>query len=401
MRTTNTKAGIAVELARQAGHALLPRIFLRGSAKARPNVADELDIYRMMAWLVFFNDRERLLLYTLKGLNISERGCYPLGIAVCSMGIGFVCDIMGLDRLAQRYHDRAMRFAEESGNPTALSNAMMGLAWHFAYRVEWDEALENFEGAARLGWDVGDVRVWGSASWGITMLSSTRGEFAVAMDQATKMLATSEASADNVSVRWARLGRGMVLTRIGRPLDGEAELLNCLNASRTASDCQILPQALAELADCLLRQGRTADAANAIAEGRQLVRAKRLRGHHVVALRIAAADVAITGAEESRSGEFAAPLRACDTALKGAEVYRGARPQALRVSGTGLWLGGKREQAAARWRESLAAAEALGAPYEVGLTYREIGVRTADRGEKERGDSIIAALTEAVTQPSG
>ena len=56
------------------------------------------------------------------------------------------------------------------------------------------------------------------------------------------------------------------------------------------------------------------------------------------------------------------------------------------------WLRGKRSTAQKWWRRSLALAEELGQPYDLGMTHLEMGQRLGERAHLERAEAILAEI---------
>jgi hypothetical protein len=101
-------------------------------------------------------------------------------------------------------------------------------------------------------------------------------------------------------------------------------------------------------------------------------------------------------AEQSDSRERIAwqkkAVRACLAALKWSKVLRPTKPEAQRLQGRHEWLKGHTVQAQRWWQKSLAEAEALGMPYEVGLTHLEIGQRLRDNDHLEKAKAIFVQI---------
>ena len=64
----------------------------------------------------------------------------------------------------------------------------------------------------------------------------------------------------------------------------------------------------------------------------------------------------------------------------------------MRLTGSREWLTGKRSAARKSWAKSLAVAESLGACYDIGLTYAEMGKRLRDLTYLERGAKVLAEV---------
>ena len=84
--------------------------------------------------------------------------------------------------------------------------------------------------------------------------------------------------------------------------------------------------------------------------------------------------------------------RACKLALRGGNLFRGSLPQALRLQGTYLWLMQESETAKTLWQRSLSTSRALGADYDTGVTYQEMGRRLSIAEDLDRGEAMLAEI---------
>lgn len=396
-RIRHVKLSIARELAIQTWHAL--RTGKASSFAGTPNVETviEAEIYRMLGWMAYFDDPERLLLYSLLLLNVCERQAHARGVALASSSIGYACDVLGAERFATHYHNQAGRAAERAANPIALATSRLCFAWHHAYGGRWDDALQLFGESAEIAWRAGDLKVWGSAAWGRIVLFCHRGALGDASRMAEWMQAVGLVSAEQVMLRWARLGRGMILARLGKLDQAETELSAALDLARAARDLMLLPHAASELGRCLLTQGRLAEASEILDSADRRVRACHLRGHHVVLMRQAMMELRL--AEARRAGDpggrrraLARARRTGRHALRAAQTYRGALPEALRLRGVWLWEAGRNRDAEECWRQSLDEAEHLGARYESALTLLAAGEHTGKAAQIEGGETLLCEL---------
>ena len=399
-RATSIRRALLREVFIQVAHSLrLP--VTPASASASASAQDRIDMFNMMAWMVLFDCPERLPLYVLASLNEAERHSHAAGIAFGAGALAYGFDTMGFTGLARHYLAKAARSADQSGSPVAQSGVQLCYGWHQAYAGEWNEAGRHYAEAARLGWEVGDIRSFGSAIFGHALIRCHQGRFEEAWKLTQRQLKTGEESADRVAMRSGTLLKGMVLVRLGRLKESEMALRSSLDLTQSAPDFQLLPHVSAELAQCLIKQGRfdEADAVLDVADG--IVRRRGLHGHNVAFLKAAIAESCIAraehvvGADRARSVKLA--RRACKAALKSARVFRGARAQVLRLMGTSLWLDGTERAAREHWRESLAAAEALGAPYEQAQTYFTMGRLTKNSTHVEQGNAILGPLISDVS----
>jgi len=79
-------------------------------------------------------------------------------------------------------------------------------------------------------------------------------------------------------------------------------------------------------------------------------------------------------------------------ALRWAKFLRPAKPEALRLQGRYVWLKANTAQAQSWWAKSLAEAETLGMPYELGPTHLEMGQRLGERTHLAKAEAIFDQL---------
>ena len=218
--------------------------------------------------------------------------------------------------------------------------------WHLAYGGQAMEAVASFAEAAQLGWQCGDLRAYGSAIFGQSLICCQQGRLRDAWGLAKKQVEVGKESADRVAIRTGTLLKGMVLARTGRWSESEAALRDCLSMTESSHDYLLMPVVASELGACLARQNRMADAEAVFAEGGKILVAHGQRGHPVVFLKVAIAQAHALKAERLSAVERAAFIPALreagKAALQATKGFRTSRPQALRISGTGLWLAGQR-----------------------------------------------------------
>jgi class 3 adenylate cyclase/tetratricopeptide (TPR) repeat protein len=398
-RALSTRRALLRELFVQLGHTIKP---FRHSGVAPGSETEQwIAIYQMMAWMVLFDDPKRFLLYVLTILNEAERHSHSLGIALASAWLTFGCTTIGLTPLARYYHRKAVHASERSANPIAVSMARLAYAWHLNYRGAWDEAISCYADAAKVGWEAGDMRSWGSALYGQTLILCRRGSFAEAQTLTEKVLKTAEDSGDRVNIRSGTMSQGMILLRLNLLTDSEDILRSGLTMAEDAPDFLLSPQMAAELGLCLIRQERFKEADRVLDTAEGNIRIRGVRGHGAAILTMAITESRVAKAERALGSNRALYVklaqRACKTALAQASIYRGVRPQALRLSGSCLWLAGREKDAHRRWLKALEAGEALGARYEQAQTYLARGRLTRNAADLQQGNSILSALISSVS----
>jgi len=123
------RTSIVRELLIQLLHRLLPFLFVKKSGQPLdPETSELYRIYEVMGWIDYFMNRERLVLNVITGLNHAERKGSLSGVARGSMGMGLICDTLGIFRPAKFYSKRALFLSKQTDNPVILGLGYLGVA---------------------------------------------------------------------------------------------------------------------------------------------------------------------------------------------------------------------------------------------------------------------------------
>ena len=396
--------GVRLEIARQilqqAGHRLWPRLFLRQTPdhpQPAAAVEERFRIYEAMGWIDYFVDVKRLFLEALMMLNMSERNHYLLGIARGSTGLGLICDLIPAAWLAGRYHRRAIALAEQIQHPLTLGQAYLGLGLHELHALgKWESALEDFRRSAAAYREAGELRQWGAVSTLIAWVLRARGDFTPSLEHSREILRVGQETADPQVWGWGLSALGRTLLHAGALEEAVAHLQKANELFKSVPDDLWVVFTTSNLAECYVRQGKLQEAIDLLEAGLQLSTARGFRGYHVSLPRLPLAEAYLAMAERAEDGETGGWLRkakqACRVALKQGQVTVVAAPSAARFQGTYEWLRGKPSNAQKWWQRSLIMSERLGARYESGMTYLEMGKRMGKREYLERAEAIFTEI---------
>ena len=397
------RLAILGELARQIAHRLLPRLFLREAGPADPLVEEWFHTQEVICWIDYFTNQERFLLEALKGLNLSEEWGRPVGIALNSMGAGVTCDVIAAFRVAGFYHRRGVAAAEQIQHPVAIGTAYLGLAAHEDSLGDWKSALEHCGRAAAAFRDAGHLRGWGVCTTLLAWLFLLRGDFTEVGERSRELIRVGEESSDRHILALGLTLRGTLAQHTG-PLDQAAtDLQQAVELSRAIPDHATVAQASALLGRCYLRQGKLQQAQAMLDEAAQVVSERGLRGMAVVQAPLGLAEASLIAAERAEGADRVEALgkakRACQRAVKQGKLMRSWLPSALRFQGTYEWLRGRPSAGKKSWHGSIAVAEELGARYELGMTWMEMGRRTGERAALERAEVIFIEIGAVLDLP--
>jgi len=400
-----TRAGIrrAIlgQVVRQAGHRLLPALFLRRAALRPPSpVAEErARIYEAMGWIDYFLSVDRLILEALLLLNVSEQHRVLLGVARGAMGLGLICDFIPAFRLAGGYHRRAMAVAEQIRHPLALGLASLGCALHELHTGRWADALAHLARSAALYREAGELRQWGAAASVQAWLLRMRGEFAAALALDREMLRVGVETADPELRGWGLAELGNTLWQVGQVAEAIPPLREARALFQAVPDDRWVVLATGGLGMCSLRLGRLDDALGLLEEGYRIIRARGFTGFLGSVPRGALVEAYLQAAEAAdgpaRRGWLDKADRLVREFLRQGRVDIEAMPAACRLHGTLEWLRGRPRRAERWWRRSVEIAERLGARYDLGLTLLEAGRRTWREVDLRRAEQIFTEIGAA------
>ena len=211
-----------------------------------------------------------------------------------------------------------------------------------------------------------------------------------------EVIRESRDAADHQAWGWGLFMLATTLDQAGALDEAVAKMRQALDLLKSVPDYQVIVFASAILGRCYLRQGNIPQALAVLEEGCQLVVKHRLRGFSCVPVRLHLAQAYLIEAEQAgetaRGEAMKKAKQACKQALRQAKFDRAAQIAAWRIQGTLEWLKGKPKRAQQWWQRSLEAADALGARYELGITYLEMGKFLEDLGYLERAETIFGEL---------
>ncbi len=393
------RLAIFSQIMRQVGHRLLAPLFLRHPAdRPHPPVAEERErIYQALAWIDYFVRVDNVILDSLLMLNVSEQYHFRPGVARGSSVIGLMCNLIPAPRIAAFYHRRAVEMAEQIQHSLAIGLAHFGLGLHQYHTGDaWDEAFEHFKRSAGVYRQAGELRQWGAATGMMAVMSRARGDLAYCRELEEEMLRIGQETSDVQLQAWGEAELGNTLGVVGDVEHAVPHLQRGLELFRAIPDYVWVAFSLAGLGLCYLRLGRVRDAVETLEESNHLIARHGFRGFLGLLPRGGLMDAYLTLAEQSAGQEREAWLRKAGrvgrTFFKQCRVDRYAVMAAYRLQGRLDWLTGRPRAAQRWWRRSLEVAAHLGAQYEQGLTYLEIGRRTGDRTVLEQAERLFSAI---------
>jgi class 3 adenylate cyclase/tetratricopeptide (TPR) repeat protein len=374
----DTRRGVRIAIVREIVRQM--RYRLLGVPRRRPDstvVADRGRIYEVMGWIDYFMDQERVILDSLLLMNTAEYSSDPLRLIKGGTAVGMILDLIRWFPLAESYHRRAVRQAQDIAHPGATAFASLGSGMHEYQLGHTAAAHENFQRAITAYRETGDIHGWGVAATMAAWVLRQTGQLEASLSLSQEIVRAGEETADDQVLAWGLHGLGRTLWHIGTFQEAEAHLKRAVELYQAVPDYPAIAEATSDLAHCWLRHGRVAEAQAVLEECNRTISARGLRGVVCTRPRLALAEAHLAALEArigpSRRLVFRRARRACRAALHQAKTDRQGLPAACRLSGVYWWLRGK-EARAERWcARAVAAANEMGARYELGVTYLEMG----------------------------
>jgi class 3 adenylate cyclase len=389
---------VGIAAARQALHRLLPLpAYRRVSDDADPWMDQLSRIFDTLGWIYFFSDPERVVLDSFRQLNTADRRGHRLAIVRASTGLGFVFDAIPIRRLAGSYHRRAVALSARLENRRSVGIAHLGLAHHQRFQLAaLGDALENYTRAADECRRAGDLRGQMGATLMLAEITAITGEIGASLDHGRQLLEVGDEAGDSQVQGWGHHAVGRTLRIAGALERARAHLERGCELSTGVPDYPALVVARGNLGLSLIESGHVEDARAVLEATEEVVRDRRLRSFASTDMLNALATTYLAAAEhadgDARHELMRNARKACRDLSRQRRLDRAAAPAILRLQGTYHWLRGEHGKAEKLWRQSIASAEALRLPYEVGRTQLEVGVRTSKKAIGTSGRALLNEL---------
>jgi class 3 adenylate cyclase/tetratricopeptide (TPR) repeat protein len=392
------RQAILQELLRQAGHRLLPRLFLkRATAPVSSAFEEEYILHENIGAILAFTNLEGLLLASIRSLNRSERRNFALG-----MGRGFAVLGVTLDLgvqaygIAEAYHRRAFAVAQQAQDLRVTDTALAMFTVHELILGKLDTALDHSMQAAAVSQEAGDLQRWGFNVQLVGMSLNYRSDFARAIQEGATLVRFGQDAGALQLEGWGEMVQGVARNRTGQLDAARAHLERAVDLAMKAPDYYSGIIASGELAWCLAHQGEFAKADQVLENGEQLRAKYKSGGNNYTHLVHGRAETYLLQAEQASPTEkeewLSKAKRACQSVLKQVKAWYPGAPEAMLLQGRYEWLRGKPAAARQWWNKSLAEAERMGMRYEAGRTHLEIGQRLGERTHLETAERIFAEV---------
>jgi len=399
--------GLLVQMVRQLGHRVITRGPRRAEAAERSEIGSAA-YWSMTATTFGHQDALGLAYVGIRATNEAERIPATQTLAQGYSFIAYATGVVGVTRVSERYHQRALAAATAAASPVAaaeveLNRAVMLTAvgrWHQA-AAELTEAAEGFR---QIGSRTDRARALAVKAY----VHFHRGQF----DEAYALWNEigTIGSDDDLVRAWVATGQARASVRIGRYSDA----ISILGSSqRLIDEVGELPTRLARFgynALALWSEGRLDAAIESARAGLEAIEGTEAFAAPHAFDGIAEITRVLLAASDFNQNEPSRALaeRAVRSLEKVARRLPIARPRASMASAVLLAGRGKNASARRRFRRALQQADTMGMPYEHGLILLEMGHALGDTEALARSTAELSALgavedvrSVGVGQPEG
>lgn len=362
-----------------------------------PASQERREILLRMPWMDWFINQERFVLDALILLNVSERTQFLYGAAVGSACVGLICDFVSFSKMGERCLQRALSLADKTDHPIArvVSHFMMGIHEQHL-NGKWPHALTHFRRTAEVSREANDLRGWGMASFWIAWILRAQGKFAHSLDLSRELIRLGEASGDKLIYSYGIQGLGRTLYCMGDTVAAIQQWKECVEVYKSLSIMIGMALSYTQLGKCYLRHGVLQQAIDCLEEGHRYVTNYNLIDHTVGDAYISLAYAHITVARQSTGQQRFEELKKGEHALKAGRKSINwsaeAKIQATRTLASCEWLKGRTSRAMEQWQETIAHAEEIGAKYELGITYLEMGEYLGSSNYLKQAEEVLGSM---------
>ncbi len=341
----------------------------------------------------FCGEPERLFGASLHGVNAAENAGPSPELANAYAGLAVTAGLLGANRLAEAYLERAKTTAAQVREQTATAMAHVWAGVHWTGRGEWSKARASFGLALPILDALGDRRRWTETACALSTVQHYEGHFEERLLLGAEVSARGRDTRDIQSQAWGMLDRVESLLPLGRHSEAIALLEQVMDmVSSIPRTDQLWAHGLAAVA--FLRAGDPVRAQAETQRTRELMKVVPPTGFYVMEGYAGVTETCLALAEQAAG----APHReAWAGAIEGvAQLRRYARampfcvPRYQVCQGLALWGQGQHRRALGLWREAIGHAERIGMPYEAAKARFELG-RHLQRSDPARRDHLLKA----------
>jgi tetratricopeptide (TPR) repeat protein len=396
--TWGVRLSILVEASKQILFRLVPRLRRKtGGPDEYPGDAERIATYRSLLWIDLSSKPERFMLDTLLALNLAERINHNEQIIFGYTFLGGALAFVGLYGLAERYARYALALAEKMDNPGALGDVYHIMAVNASWQGQAEKAIKVGRVATKLLRETGSIHDWGNANLVVVEASVYISKYALAIPISDEMIEVGKESGDLQVLAWGYSQRGLVERYTGDPKDSIIAYRKFVDISNQISDYVSQVEGLAMIAHNYLLMGKVEPAQESLDEAERIFLEYKVTTNRFLSkIRIGFAWAHLLAAEDAGEGKreshLARAARECKGARKSIRNFQPYAAEVYRLQGTCDWLRGRNRQARQWWDKSLATGSRVGQPYELAMTYLEMGRRLEEPTLLEKSREILEEI---------
>ena len=395
--TWGIRMGILVEGVKQIIFRLAPGLLRRAHGPDQHPVEVEcITAYESLLWIDLTRKPERFMLDTLLALNLAEQINHTERIIYGSTFFGGAFVFVGLYGLADRYAQHALALAEKLDQPGLLGDVYHVQAASASWKGQSEKAIEIGGLAVKLLRETGSIHDWGNANLVVNEAIVHVGRYDSVIPVADEMIKVGQDGGDLQVLAWGHSLRGLVERYTGDPEVSIAAYQKFVEIATQVQDYVSQVEGKAMIAHNYLLMDQVEPALVSLNEAERIFQEHKVRGNRFLSkIRIGFAWAHLLAVEnatgEERKHHLDRAARECKRARKVVRRFNRHAAEVYRLQGTCEWLRGRERQARRWWEKSLALAE-NGQPYELAMTYWEMGKRLDEVTYTERSREILEEI---------
>ncbi len=395
--TWGVRLGILVEVFKQILLRLVPGLLKKtDNPDEYPIDSERIAAYGSLLWIDLGSKPERFFLDALLALNLAERINLKERTVFGFTFLGGALVFSGLYGLAERYAQYAFMVAKTVENPGILGDVYHVQAVTASWQGQPEKAVEIGREAIRLLWETGAIHDWGNANLVVAEANVHLGHYGSVHQVADEMMSVGQDGGDLQVLGWGYSLRGLVERYIGDPEVSIAAYQQFVEIASQIPDYVSQVEGKAMLAHNYLLINQVETALASLNEAERIYREQKVRGNRFLSkIRIGFAWAYLMAAEDASGLEreelLARAARECKGARKSVRRFNRHTAEAFRLQGTCDWLHDRERHAWRWWEKSIAMAE-NGQPYELAMTYLEMGRRLGEKSYLGRGKEILIEI---------
>jgi class 3 adenylate cyclase/tetratricopeptide (TPR) repeat protein len=395
--TWGVRWGILVEIAKQFLLRLVPQLLKKaGGPDKYLDDVERVEAYGSLLWIDLGSKPERFFLDALLSVNLAERINLKEQTVFGFTFLGGALVFAGYYGLAERYAQYAFAVAKTVENPGILGDVYHVQAVTASWQGQPEKAVEIGREAIRLLWETGAIHDWGNANLVVSEANVHLGRYGAVHRVADEMINVGQDGGDLQVLGWGYSLRGLVERYIGDPEASIAAYQQFVEIASPIPDYVSQVEGKAMIAHNCLLLNQVETALASLNEAERIFREQKVRGNRFLGkIRIGFAWAYLMAAEDASGLErkecLARAARECKGARKSVRRFNRHAAEAYRLQGTCDWLYGRERRARRWWGKSLALAE-NGQPYELAMTYLEMGKRLDEKTYLVKGKEVLAEI---------